>query len=67
MRLDPKIKLSSLLTAIPSAAVALEKLQITTDGNEEKSLEDLCAEHGITFSRFLEGMDDLNWNEEYRA
>ena len=66
MKLDPNTKLASLLTAIPSTAAVLETFEITVDGNEEKSLQALCTEHGITFQTFLKRMDELNWNEEYR-
>jgi hypothetical protein len=44
----------------------LEIFEITIDGNEEKSLQELCTEYGITFQTFLKGMDELNWNEECR-
>jgi hypothetical protein len=55
MKLDPKTKLASLLGAVPSVAAVLENFQITTDGNEEKRLEELCAEHGIIFNKFPKG------------
>lgn len=66
MKLDPKTKLASLLTAIPSAAAVLKKFHIPISGNEDKSLDELCAEHGITFDVFLKGVNELDWNEEYR-
>jgi 23S rRNA C2498 (ribose-2'-O)-methylase RlmM len=66
MKLDPNTRLASLLIAIPSTAAVLETFEITIDGNEEKSVQELCREHGITFQTFLKGMDNLNWNEEYR-
>ena len=66
MKLDPKTKLGSLLTAIPSAAAVLKRFDIPVSGNEDKSLHDLCVEHKITFDAFLRGVNELNWNEEYR-
>lgn len=66
MKLDPKTKLASLLTAIPSAAAVLKRFDIPISGNEDKMLDELCVEHGITFDLFLKGMNELNWNEEYR-
>ncbi len=66
MRLDPQIKLSKLLNAIPSAAAVLEMLHIPARGNESKRLDELCVEYGITFDSFLKALNGVNWNEEYR-
>lgn len=66
MTLDPNTKVTSLLRAIPSAKAVLNQFDIRTNGNEERSLDELCAEHGIAFDTFLRGMNDLNWNDDYK-
>ena len=65
MHLNPNTKLVSLLTAIPSAAEVCNRFHIQICGNEEKSLERLCAEVDITLARFLQALENLNWDEEY--
>lgn len=65
MRFNPNTKLNSLLTAVPSAATVCAGFHMTIDGNEDKSLGQLCAERGITFDSFLQALDELDWNEEY--
>jgi hypothetical protein len=65
MHLNPHTKLVSLLTAIPSAAEVCDRLHIQIGGNEEKSLERLCAEVDITFASFQQALENLNWDEEY--
>lgn len=64
MQLNPSTKLSSLLNAIPSAALVCEKLHIQTNGNDDKSLERLCAEVDVTFASFLRALENLNWDDE---
>ena len=66
MQLDPNTKLVHLLTAIPSAAVVCDGFHIAICGNEDKSLQLLCAEVDITFASFLQTLDRLDWNDEYR-
>ena len=65
MRLDPTTKLTRLLAAIPSAAAVCDGFYIQFHGNEDKSLERLCAEAGITFANFLQALENLDWDEEY--
>ncbi len=64
MRLNPTTKLASLLTAIPSAELVLGDFHIAINGNESKTLEQLCAAHGITFHNFEKALNELNWNDE---
>lgn len=66
MILDPKTKLASLLTAIPSSTEVLERLEIQARGNEDKTLAELCAERGIPFETFLKGMNEVDWNIDFR-
>lgn len=65
MNLNPNTKLVSLLTAIPSAAEVCDRFHIQIGGNEQKSLERVCAEVDITLASFLQALDNLNWDEEY--
>lgn len=67
MTLDPKTKVANLLRAIPSANAVLKRLNILTNGNEDRTLDEICAESGIAFDLFLRRMNELNWNEEYKA
>jgi len=64
VRLDPETKIGRLLGAIPSSAVALERLGIIVAGNEDKSLRQLCAETGMNFEEFLRAMDEIDWEKE---
>jgi hypothetical protein len=66
MKLDPDTTLGSLLTAIPSSAGVLRRLRITPDGNEHKTLEQICQDHNIAFDQFLRAMDEIDWEEESR-
>lgn len=65
MHLNPNTKLASLLAAIPSAATVCESFHIPVAGNENKSLERLCTEAGITVANFLQALEDLDWDKEY--
>jgi len=67
MHLQPNTKLFRLLAAIPSARVVCERFHMPLIGNGDKSLEQLCGEAGITFANFLRVLDDLDWEEDYRA
>lgn len=64
MKLDPETTIRSLLAAVPSSAVALDKLGVGVDGNEDKTLQQLCMEKGMQFEEFLRVMDDLDWEKE---
>ena len=64
MQLDPKTQLRALLIAIPSSALVFSKLGIPTQGNEGRTLEDLCAEFGVSFESFLKGMEEVDWSDE---
>jgi hypothetical protein len=66
MTLDPKTKVGNLLEAIPSAAAVLEGFDIFTSGKEDKTLDELCAERGIAFEALLKGMNEVDWNDEYK-
>ena len=66
MRLNPTTKLGSLLIAIPSASSVCDRFHITLSGNESKTLEEVCAEIGITLTSFLEALDHIDWEKEYR-
>ncbi|HWF48896.1 MAG TPA: hypothetical protein VG168_17945 [Bryobacteraceae bacterium] len=67
MTLDPNTKLANLLDAIPSAAAVLKRFDILTRGNEDKILGELCAQRGIPFDTFLKGMNEVDWNDEYKS
>jgi hypothetical protein len=64
MRLDPDTSVSSLLAAIPSSAAVFTQFGIALDGNERKTLGQICADHGIDFERFLRAMNEINWDRE---
>jgi hypothetical protein len=66
MRLNPNTKLGSLLVAIPSASGVCDGFHIAISGNEGKTLEEVCAETGITLASFLEALDHIDWENEYR-
>jgi hypothetical protein len=67
MELDPDTTLGSLLVAIPSSVVILKKIGISTDGNEEKTLKQVCTDRGLEFQQFLQAMDEIDWNNESPA
>lgn len=67
IKLDPDTKLADLLGAIPSSVIALKNFDIKPDGNESRTLEQICKNHGISFDQFLAAMDELDWDQEYRA
>jgi iron-sulfur cluster repair protein YtfE (RIC family) len=64
MKLDPETTIGSLLAAIPSSAVALNKLNITIAGNKDKTLQQACTERGMQFEEFLRAMDEIDWEKE---
>lgn len=64
MTLDPQTTVGDLLRAIPSSAAVFEKLGISMEHGETKSLRDLCSEHHVSFEQFLRAMDEIDWNEE---
>ena len=64
MRLDPLTTLNSLLLAIPSSALAFERLGVATHGNESKTLQEICADKGISMDEFHREMDGLDWTRE---
>lgn len=65
MRLNPETRLASLLSAIPSSALALKKFGIAADGNEEKTLQQVCADGGVDLEVFLQAMDEIDWDEDF--
>ncbi len=64
VKLDPETTIGSLLAAIPSSALALEKLSITVAGNQNKTLREVCVEEGMQFQNFLRVMDEIDWEKE---
>lgn len=64
MRLDPDTQVGRLTAAIPTSAVVFERFGIPLHGNHEKSLQQLCQEHGIAMEEFLRAMSDIDWDEE---
>lgn len=66
MHLNPNTKLGSLLIAIPSASSVCDGFNIAISGNESKTLEEVCIESGITLGSFLQALDHIDWENEYR-
>ncbi len=66
MRLNPDTKLGSLLVAIPSALRVCDGFHIAISGKEAKTLEEVCVESGITLESFLDALDQIDWEKEYR-
>lgn len=64
MKLDLDTRIGSLLTAVPSSALAFKKLGITIAGNEDKTLQRICMERGVEFQEFLRAMDEIDWEAE---
>ncbi len=64
MNLDSDTKLSSLLSAIPSSTLIFDKLGIVVAGNQNKTLQHVCADAGIQFEEFLRAMDEIDWEKE---
>jgi len=67
MKLDPETLVSSLLIAIPSSAAVFSQFDIVLDGNESKTLGQICADHGIEFDQFLRALNAIDWNRESPA
>ena len=67
MKVDPETTVSNLLAAIPSSVAVFEKLRIKTIGTENKTLEQVCADHGIALQQFLRAMDEIDWHAESPA
>ena len=64
MKLDPETTIGRLLTALPSSALAFDKLGVTIAGKTDKTLRELCMEEGVSFQQFLRAMDEIDWDEE---
>ncbi len=64
MKLDPDTTVASLLVAIPSSALVFDKFGIAADGNEDRTLQEVCTDTGIGFEEFLQAMDEIDWSEE---
>ncbi len=64
MRLDPHTTVASLLVAIPSSALAFNRLGISAQGNRSKSLQEVCADSGVSMEDFLRVMNEIDWNKE---
>ncbi len=64
MKLDPDTTVDSLLAAIPSSALAFDKLGIPIAGNKDKTVQEVCAERGMEFREFLRAMDEIDWETE---
>ena len=64
MRHDPQTKVASLLVAIPSAALAFNRLGLIAQGNENKSLEEVCRAGCISLEEFMRVMNEIDWNNE---
>lgn len=64
MKLESETPLGDLLAAIPSASHVLRQLGVRLDGNERKTMGELCREYGIAFDDFLRAMDQLDWEQE---
>lgn len=64
MRLDPHTTVANLLAAIPSSALAFDRLGIIAQGNGSKSLQEVCADGGVSMEDFLRVMNEIDWNRE---
>ena len=67
MKLDPDTLVINLLGAIPSAAQVFTQFHIFLDGNERKTLGQICSDHGVKFEEFLRAMNEIDWNQESPA
>ncbi len=67
MRLDPQTPVANLLLAIPSSALAFHRLGILAQGNENKTLQELCTDGGISVEDFLRAMHEIDWSKESPA
>lgn len=64
MKLDPQTTVSSLVRAIPSSVLVFDKLEIKLEGNENKSLQEVCADRGMGLEEFLRQLDEIDWEKE---
>lgn len=64
MNIDPNTTVGKLLEAIPSTAAVFDKFGMRTSGSDEKTLDSMCADYGIHVQEFLDGIDNIDWNEE---
>ena len=67
MKLDPDTTVAELLAAIPSSTLVFSKFEILSDPNENRTLQQICADHGIEFEQFLGAMNEIDWNKEVPA
>lgn len=67
MKLNPDTTVARLLAAIPSSASVFEKLGIPPSRTEERSLQEVCREHGIHLEDLLQAIDELDWNKEFNG
>ena len=65
MKLDPNTTVGRLLVAIPSSSAVFDKFGIHTDGDKQKTLQQVCRECGIRFEEFIRALNDINWDDEY--
>ncbi len=67
MRLDPETLVSNLVLAIPTSVVVFDKFGVSLEGNDDKTLQQVCRDRGIQFDAFLRAMDEIDWSEESQA
>jgi hypothetical protein len=64
MNLDPDTTVSGLLRAIPSSAIVFDNFKISVSASDERTVEKICADHGIRLEDFFRALDNLDWNDE---
>lgn len=67
MNFDPDTRIASLLAAIPSTAVVLERFGIRADYADTRSIRQICIDHGVGFDDFLQAFDNIDWRGESPA
>jgi hypothetical protein len=66
VQINPNTTLANLLAAIPSSRGVCHCLRLPLEGNGDKSVEQLCREAGVPFASFLQALDEIDWEEDYR-
>jgi len=64
MRLHPDTTIGSLLAALPSSGALLHRMGLSSNVEDDRTLQQACADAGVPIEAVFEALDNLDWDAE---
>jgi hypothetical protein len=64
MKLHPDTTIGRLLAALPSSGAALDRMGISSNVEDHRTLQQACADAEVSVESLFEALDRLDWDRE---